>query len=244
MTKEEFREWRQRFRMTQDDVADRFGVKRQTVQNWESGTTPLPATLDGACEVWSDRLRKEMADLGPVTLIYADAPMFVPPYGPRGRMAMLQQEPYATNAAALARVQVLWGRPDFHGPFVIEKDHRPLWNQVELMRVVDGSDRGAPTVRNTLAKVAAYTIAHADKTARDGRRSFTAEEAEKHKAKVEAIGGQIEGLAREATRRFVEYQEFERLLEQLHKLGFYPLEHLVGGVAHAIKGAELFVERV
>jgi hypothetical protein len=110
----------------------------------------------------------------------------------------LQQEPYATNAAALARVRVLWGRPDFHRPFIIEKDHRPLWKQVELMRVVDGSDRGAPTVRNTIAKVAKYVLANSEASARDGRRMLTPAKAKEHKEKVEAVGRELNKLAEEA----------------------------------------------
>jgi hypothetical protein len=31
---------------------------------------------------------------------------------------MLKQEPFPTNAAALARVMALWSQPEFHGPFV------------------------------------------------------------------------------------------------------------------------------
>jgi transcriptional regulator with XRE-family HTH domain len=244
MTKEQFREWRQRFGLTQDDAAEKFGVKRNTIQNWESGASALPTTLDGACEVWSNRLKKELADIGPVTLIYADAPMFINPYGPRGRVASLRQEPFATNAAALARVKVLWGQPDFHGPFIIEKDHRPLWNQVELMRVVDGSDKGAPTVRNTIAKVGKYVLANSERTARDGRRMLTSEEAAAHKQKIETVGNEINALSAAAEEREVSYPEFEALLSKLHKLGFYPPERLVGDVAHAITGAEVAIATV
>ena len=239
MTKEDFRAWRQSFGLTQDEAGDKFGVKRNTIQNWESGATALPSTMDGAVEVWTDRLKKELAHLGPVTLIYADAPMFVPPYGPRGKMAMLQQEPYATNAAALARVRILWGRPDFQGPFIIEKDHRPLWNQVELARVVDGSDHGAPTVRNTIAKVAKYVLTNSEASAHDGRRMLTPAEKKKHKEKIEAIGREFEKLAGEAEERDVAWPEFETRLHRLHKLGFYPTERLVGDVSHAIVGAEV-----
>ena len=106
MTKQEFREWRERFGLTQDDLAKRFGVTRNTVQNWESGPSALPGTLGDACKVWEDRLRKEIAEIGPVTLCYTDGPMFIDPYGPRRKLAMLQQEPYPTNAAALARVKI------------------------------------------------------------------------------------------------------------------------------------------
>lgn len=238
MTKDEFREWRHRFGLTQDDVAEMFGVKRNTVQNWESGATALPTTLEGACEVWTDRLRKQLAALGPVTLIYADAPMFIQPYGPRGRMAMMQQEPFATNAAALARVKRLWGRPDFHGPFIIEQDHRPLWNQVELMRVVDGSDTGAPTVRNTIAKVAKYVLANSERTARDGRRMLTPSEAASHKRKVEAVAEELLEIADAAEGHEVA-AKYEALLAKLHKLGFFPTDRLVGDVAHALVGEKV-----
>src|ERR1700730_6189031 len=130
MTRIEFREWRQSFGLTQDDIAQMFNVSRNTVQNWEGGATAKPSTLGMACEVWNDRLKKQMAEIGPVTLFYADGPMFIDPYGPRNRPATLQQEPYPMNAAALARVKILWDRPDFHGPFIIEKSGAPLWNRI------------------------------------------------------------------------------------------------------------------
>jgi len=136
---------------------------RNTIQNWETGATPLPSTIEGACTVWEGRLKKEMPDIGPLTLIYADGPMSIDPYRPR-RMATLKREAFPTNAAALARVQRLWGRDDFDGPFIIEKS-----GAVELMRVVDGSDKGAPTQANTIRKVAAYVRANSHLRARDRR---------------------------------------------------------------------------
>ena len=84
MTKEEFRAWRERFGLTQGDVAARYNLSRNTIQNWETGVTALPSTVEGACVVWEDRLKKELAALGPVTLIYSDAPMFIDPYRPPG----------------------------------------------------------------------------------------------------------------------------------------------------------------
>jgi hypothetical protein len=239
MTKEEFRQWRQGFGLTQDETAEMFGVTRNTVQNWENGPSALPASIDSLCEIWSDRLRKEIADLGPVTLNYADGPMFVSPYGPRTRMAQLRQEPYATNAAAIARVRKLWHEPGFHGPFIVEKDDKPLWNQVELMRVVVGDDTRAPTVRNTINKLAKYVLNNSDAFAQDGRRMFTKPEADKHKKRIESVARRLEQLAVEAENRFVAHEEFHELLSQLHELGFYPTERLVRSVAQAIVGEEV-----
>src|ERR1700704_1690153 len=128
MDANQFRAWRETFNLTQEDVAQKFQVSRTTVQNWETGANPITRAVEMGCEIWSPRLKQEDPDLGPVTLIYADGPMFVDPYGPRRRLAIMQQEPYPTNTAALARVQQLWGRDDFHNAFIIEKAGKPLWN--------------------------------------------------------------------------------------------------------------------
>jgi hypothetical protein len=180
-----------------------------------------------------------MADIGPVTLIYADGPMFVDPYGPRRRIASLRQEPYPTNAAALARVQRLWGREDFHGPLIIEKSGEPLWNQVELLRVVDGSDKGAPTLFNTITKLAEYVRSNSHLHARSGARLSTPKEQRESKILTEQIADQLEALAGEVPERSVRYGEVEALLSRLHALGFYPTNRLVGDIAHAAQGNEI-----
>jgi transposase len=237
MTKEQLKEWRQRFGLTQDDVAEMFGVTRNTIQNWEAGLTAMPSTLEMGCEVWTDRLRKQMADLGPVTLIYSDGPMFINPYGPR-HIAQLKQEPFPTNAAALARVKRLWGEPGFDGPFVIEEDRKPLWNRVELMRVVDGNDKGAPTVRNTITKVAKYVMKHSHIYVR-GKEIPSEDEVAERKAKIEWIGKELEELAARAETEVVEYTHFEALLRKLHELSFFPTDRLVSDVAHACEGEKI-----
>jgi hypothetical protein len=214
-----------------------FSVSRNTVQNWESGASALPSTLSMGCEVWNDRLKKQTAELGPVTLFYADGPMFIDPYGPRrGRPAALHQEPYPTNAAALARVRILWNDPDFHGPFIIEKSGEPLWNQVELKNVVTGKDQGAPTTRNTLAKIAKYIEANAEAYAKDARSRPTPQQIEERNNKVRAIAAALMSLSAASETRTVQYEEFEVLLAQLHELGFFPTNRHVGDVAHAIEG--------
>src|SRR6266446_10389463 len=107
MDAKELKSWRERVGLTQQQFAERLRVTRTTVQNWESGMTSIPQAVDTSCEIWEHRLQQENPNLGPVTLIYSDGPMFVNPYGPRRRLAMMQQEPYPTNTAAIARVQQL-----------------------------------------------------------------------------------------------------------------------------------------
>jgi DNA-binding XRE family transcriptional regulator len=144
------REWRQRVGLTQSEAAAKIGVTRGTIQNWESEATAIPPMVEASCQIWEDRLWQIRPDIGPVTLIYSDGPMFINPYGPRSRLAMMHQEPYPTNAAAIARVRALWGREDFHNPFIIDQSRKFLWNSVQLARVADGSDQDAPLWRKVV----------------------------------------------------------------------------------------------
>jgi transcriptional regulator with XRE-family HTH domain len=236
MTKEEFRKWREGFGLTQGEIAKRFGVTRNTVQNWEGGTTQMPSTIESACAVWGDRLKKEIAELGPVTLCYADGPMWIDPYGPRCKLASLQLEPYPTNSAALARVRKIWHDPNVHGPFITEKAGTFVWNRVELERVVDGSDKGAPTVRNTIRRLADYILENSSAYVRGDP---TQEKVHNIEAAIRGVGEELLQLAAESEKRFVPYVEFEVLLKRLHGLGSFPTNRHVGDVAHAIHGEEL-----
>ena len=238
MTKEEFRDWREGFGLTQGDIAKRFGVTRNTIQNWESGATQMPSTVESACTVWGDRLKKEIADLGPVTLCYADGPMWIDPYGPRRNVASLQMEPYPTNSAALARVRIIWNDPNVYGPFIMEKAGGALWNQVELARVVDGDDKGAPTVRNTITRLANYILENSAAFVR-GVKTPTIEEIDASTVAIRATAEALLQLATESETRCVTYPEFESLLKRLHELDSYPTNRQVSDVAHAIHGEEI-----
>jgi Helix-turn-helix len=238
MNASEFREWRERYGLTQGEIAKRLGVTRNTIQNWENGTTALPGMLKDACAVWEDRLKKEMAEFGPVTLCYPDGPMWVDAYRPRNRLPSLQLEPYPTNSAALARVKMIWGTEGVHGPFIMEESGGALWNQVELARVVDGSDNGAPTVRNTIRRLANYILENSTAFVR-GVRMPTVEEIADITAAIRATGEELLQLATESETRRVTYVEFEVLLKRLHELNTYPTNRHVDDVAHAIHGEEI-----
>jgi DNA-binding XRE family transcriptional regulator len=233
----ELRQWREQFALTQSDLAKRLGVTRNTIQNWENGTTALPSMLNEACAVWEDRLRKEIAELGPVTLCYADGPMWVDAYRPRNRTPSIQLEPYPTNSAALARVRMIWSAEGVHGPFITEQSGRALWNQVELARVVDGSDLGAPTVRNTIKRLANYILENSAVFVREKTPTF--KEIEARTSAIRAAGEALLQLASDSEERRVTYQEFEVLLKRLHELGSYPTNRHVSDIAHAIHGEEI-----
>jgi hypothetical protein len=95
-----------------------------------------------------------------------------------------------------------------------------------LARVVDGSDHGAPTVRNTIRRLANYILENSAVFVR-GVRMPTVEE-------IQAKGSEIR-----SDERLVTYEEFEVLLKRLHALGSFPTNRQVSDVAHAIHGEEI-----
>jgi DNA-binding XRE family transcriptional regulator len=234
MESNEFAAWRKRVGITQEELAERWArVTRTTIQNWESGLTPIPHSVEAACAIWERRLKQENPNLGPVTLIYADGPMFVDPYGPRRRLAMMHQEPYQTNTAAIARVLDLWGRDDFHNAFIIEKTGEDLWNVAELARVAAGSDTGAPTVVNLLKRLAKHFKDTSTMYVRSGPRLPTSVEVKRRQERIETLAGEIEKLAEAATTLSIRYQDVEQHLSELRDLGKMAPEPLVFNVAQA-----------
>jgi DNA-binding XRE family transcriptional regulator len=135
----EFKAWREHLGITQAETAAKLGVRRATIQNWESGATPIPKTAEMAIESVTRHVRQMQRNFGPVALFYADGPIAMSPFG-SGRMAQLHREPYPTNAAALERVLELWGRADFVNPFIVDEKGDQLWVYPELDLFVAGAD--------------------------------------------------------------------------------------------------------
>jgi DNA-binding XRE family transcriptional regulator len=227
-----FKNWREGFKLTQEEVAQRFRVSRTTVQNWESGATPVSELVDMTCELWGNRLRQEDPSRGPVTLIYTDAPMFVDPYAPRRPLAMMQQEPFPSNAAAIARVQKLSRGDRFCNPFIMEKDGRSLWNSVELRRVVDGEDSGAPTLHNLLMRIAKEVKASSGSAVWPAKLPTSSEKQERVQ-RIEALATELEAMASKTFDETGKARKVEEIFSQLLHLGTRAPDQLVSAVADA-----------
>lgn len=171
--------------------------------------------------------------IGPLTLIFTDGPMFIDPYGPRRPLAMMRQEPYPSNAAAIARVIDLAGRDDFHNPFIIQKSGEDLWNAVELSKVTRGEDAGAPTLVNLLRRLAQHVSDTSAQYVRSGPKMPSELEARTKQRRIEAIAAEIGELAEAAARNPVSYQQVEQHLLSLRTLGKFAPDALVSGIAHA-----------
>jgi len=92
------------------------------------------------------------------------------------------------------------------------------------------------TTADALKAVARYARANAAVgVALTGRRLATAEEKVDSRQAIERVADQIDALAGETLRRDIGYRDFEPLLEELHKLGFFPDGQLVSTVARVIQ---------
>jgi Helix-turn-helix len=242
ITGSELRAWRDSFGLSQQELAEKSGVTRQTVQNWEGAAGPLSKSVATGIQYLDRRLRQEDPLRGPVTLVYADGPMFISPYGPR-RVAMMQQETHTSNAAVLARVRMLMSGNKFFNPFVMEGEMLDLWNMMELQNAIDGRDDGAPTVSNMLHKLTASIRTDAPNYVRTGPKLDGRPDIDKRVRELEALSMQLERIAVQSLPEILgEYRTIEAILGQVRSLGLRPKDNLVSGLAQAYHAAHMPVE--
>jgi transcriptional regulator with XRE-family HTH domain len=131
----ELKEWRKRLGLTQEEAARRFGVSRVTEQNWESGTTAVPKTVDAATEIITAEWKRR-PEFGPVWLVYSDRDNRHPEHG-LARTAMMRRERFADNETALLRAMQMWGRKNFQDPFIQDEDGNSIWNLPRLRAEIE-----------------------------------------------------------------------------------------------------------
>jgi hypothetical protein len=84
-----------------------------------------------------------------------------------------------------------------------------------------------------LRAVAAYVLKHSSIFARDGARLWSADQTARQKQQIEAVGTKISALTAPTLQGAITYEQFESLLGELHKLGFFPETELVSAVARS-----------
>jgi helix-turn-helix protein len=235
MNGHELKTWRESFGLTQTELAHRVAVSRTTIQSWENTEGELPQAAANIKQIWDRRLRQESPLRGPLTLVYATAPMFVDPYRPQAQRALMIQEPYPNNAAVLARVQQLNGRVDFHTPFVLENERQDVWNAVELDRVVKGDDLQAPTLQNLLLMISEDVREGAKFYVRAGAKMHAPEQRLAQEVKIHALAEELYQLCLSDLGTIVgSGLRIEQIFRELLNLGTKAPDDLVSAVAFAL----------
>ena len=184
---------------------------------------------DGSPDVQRDReliedaaysIAKEFMS-GPVTLVYHDRPW-------RAGVAKQTLENFPSKDAAIQRACAAMNSPGFHDAFIMI-GNQPLLDKHDLRRECQRRKDCAAA----LNAVAEYVQRHSTVFAKDGARTWTPEQNAKQQQRIEAVAAKIRALAEPAEQGTATYDQFEALLGELHKLGFFPETGLVSAVAHA-----------
>ena len=135
MNASEFLSWRKALRYTQEQAAEKLGVSRATIQNWEREFTRVPTITELACQVLTRRWKKR-PEFGPVALVYADEPLW-PELDCPSRVLCVQCELHPNNDAVLLRVCRLREAPNFNSALVIDEGGEVVWYGTELLSECD-----------------------------------------------------------------------------------------------------------
>ena len=127
MDKWDFLRWRRTLGDTQEEAAEKLGVTRGTIVNWEGGATRIPQAIELACCELTRR-SKQRPDFGPVNLVYTDSRM-------AARAPLLQCELYSNNDAAIERAAELV--QNFVNLMIIEDGGGVIWTAAELLRELE-----------------------------------------------------------------------------------------------------------
>lgn len=131
----DFLKWRRTLRYTQAEAAEKLGVNRGTIQNWERGATRISKAAELACQELTRRW-KQHCTFGPVTLVYADNPLWQRAEG-LYQVPVLLCERYSNNDGALEQASSLKGGPHFQAPFIIDENGVTIWAGTELLAECD-----------------------------------------------------------------------------------------------------------
>ncbi len=95
---------------------------------------------------------------------------------------------------------------------------KPLLDKHDLRRECERRRDGA----SALKAIADYVQRLSSLFARDGAKLWSLEQAAKQQQRIEEVAAKIAALADPAAKGTATYDQFEPLLGELHKLGFFP----------------------
>ena len=146
MDKRQFVRWRRTLDYTQEEAAEKLGVARGTIANWEGGVTRVPQAVELACLELTRRW-KQRPDFGPVSLVYTVEKE-------SSRTSSLQCALFSNNEAAIKEAIKLL--ENVIPPLIIEDGGGVVWSASELLRECERrrdeaktTPHAAPTARTS-----------------------------------------------------------------------------------------------
>lgn len=122
----DLKKWRKRFGYNQFEAAEKLGVNRGALQNWEREVRPIPRAVELACDELS-QLAKRRPDFGPVLLAYTDGPL-LQCSDEAYHVSLIRCDSYPTNDAAIREACRLSRDPLFADPIIFSEDGCVIWD--------------------------------------------------------------------------------------------------------------------
>jgi hypothetical protein len=170
--------------------------------------------------------RELSGEAQPVTLAHHNRPW-------RSGVVKQKLEKFPSKIAAIQRACAAMGSRHFHDPFIMSENSAVLLLDKHALR------RECQRRKNSTAAlkaVAEYAQRHSAISVTNGPQMPTSGQAAQKKQRIEALAQKIHLLAAAAEEGLAGYQQFEAILGDLHRLGFFPETSLVSAVARAFYG--------
>ena len=133
----DLKKWRKRLGYNQFEAAERLGVHRGAIQNWEREVRPVPLAVELACE----ELEREHQSLNQksVLLVCTDGPIVQPLNGPY-YIPLLRCEVHVSSEVAI-KTACNWRRdPTLTNSMIFSSEGALLWEPLELLRECEKRD--------------------------------------------------------------------------------------------------------
>jgi hypothetical protein len=170
--------------------------------------------------------RRKEPEFGPVMLVWSDIS-----HKNGTRAATLETKKFSSNETAIKHACKFMGSRGFHDPFITtQSPSEVIFDKFELQQECETLAK-AP---GALAALANYVRKHASFFGTRGPTMLTPIARANHENHIRALADKIGALGENARDGLADYQQFEKVLGELHAANFFPDGDLVSSAARAL----------
>jgi DNA-binding XRE family transcriptional regulator len=126
----DLKKWRKKHAFNQFEAAEKLGINRGGLQNWEREVRPISRAVELACQEIT-RLSQQRPDFGPVIFVCADGSILQQSDEPRC-VALLRCDRHPNNEAAIEEAIRLRLDPLLVNAFILSEDGSVIWESWEI----------------------------------------------------------------------------------------------------------------
>ena len=252
MTNQQLCEYLETLRLTPAEAAQLLGVSTRSIQRWIEGEE-VPGPAAAALKAWRTLDERRLPWMPDSDSIFSDDQSQIQLHNRHSEelAELIRQVDARGGVKTRWTVDIQKCRATF-GPFLVTfyKLQSGSFSPGNCRRLDTPFDRDRdramiedayyciakaiskiPAIHSALSDVAKYIRDHSTMFAVKGPALLTAEKSVQHQRLVEVQADKIDGLAESSLEGAATYAQFEAILTELHRLGFFPDMALVSRVA-------------